>query len=306
MYESAGILPSHSHGGRTKMGARKEIFIFLWFVGNTLTFRQLGNLFGVSQSSSWQAVGRVSSWLMDISQNFIKWPRGQEAHQVMASFERIKGIPCVLGAIDGTHIKIKAPRQNKEVYFNRKKYYSLAVQAVVNADKKIVDVYCGEPGSLHDSRIFRRSPLYAEAVQRESSLFPNNSFIIGDSAYPQKNWLVPPFRDNGHLTNQQIRFNAIHSSTRMVVENAFGILKCIFRRLLHFTEITNLDLIVRIIVSCCVLHNICIEKGDIFNPEEICGLENGEIGSTPDGSQQQNGPQRREQLFNYLVEKGLV
>lgn len=53
-------------------------------------------------------------------------------------------------------------------------------------------------------------------------LFPGETFLLGDSAYPSLPWLVPPFRDNGHLTPQQTDFNFIHSSTRITVEKAFG------------------------------------------------------------------------------------
>lgn len=64
----------------------------------------------------------------------------------------------------------------------------------------------------------RRSSLYNATNENRETLFPQNTFIIGDSAYPSLAWLVPPFRDNGHLTPQQTEFNYMLSSTRIVAE----------------------------------------------------------------------------------------
>ena len=48
--------------------------------------------------------------------------------------------------------------------------------------------------------------------------------------------MVTPFRDNGHLTAAQKKYNKYHSSTRMVIERAFGLVKGCFRRLNQGSE----------------------------------------------------------------------
>ena len=49
-----------------------------------------------------------------------------------------------------------------------------------------------------------------------------NSHIIGNSAYGLVKFIITPFRDNGHLTATQKKYNKYYSSTRMVIERAFG------------------------------------------------------------------------------------
>jgi hypothetical protein len=49
--------------------------------------------------------------------------------------------------------------------------------------------------------------------------------ILGDAAYLIRRWLLAPFRDNGHLTDQQEKYNQYHSSNRVVIERAFALLK---------------------------------------------------------------------------------
>ena len=67
------------------------------------------------------------------------------------------------GAIDGSHISIKAPHINREDYFNRKQNYSINLQGVVDADAKFIDVSTGWPGSIHDARVLRLSTLSRRA-----------------------------------------------------------------------------------------------------------------------------------------------
>ncbi|KAK0156427.1 putative nuclease HARBI1 [Merluccius polli] len=60
-----------------------------------------------------------------------------QLHRIKANFMAIAGMPGVVGAIDGTHIKIIAPSKDEDVFVNRKKW----------------------PGSTHDSRILMGSGL---------------------------------------------------------------------------------------------------------------------------------------------------
>jgi hypothetical protein len=63
-----------------------------------------------------------------------------------------------------------------------------------------------------------------------------NYYIIGDAAYPCKSWVMTPFRNNGHLTPAEVYYNTQLSKTRVVVENAFALLKGRFRRLKYMLE----------------------------------------------------------------------
>ena len=82
--------------------------------------------------------------------------------------------------------------------------------------------------------------------------------------------MITPFRDNGHLTADQTKYNKYHSSTRMVIERAFGQLKGRYRRLKYLdVEVTNVPLIV---MAACLLHNLCIIHEDDVE-EFIEGVE---------------------------------
>jgi hypothetical protein len=60
-----------------------------------------------------------------------------------------------------------------------------------------MDISCGWPGSMHDSRIFGMSSL-SRVI--EEKLRENNYHLLGDSAYRLRRRLITPYRNNGHLT----------------------------------------------------------------------------------------------------------
>lgn len=128
---------------------------------------------------------------------------------------------------------------------------------------RFTNIYCGEPGSLHDSRVLRRL-LYQTASHNQTMLFPNETFLIGDAAYPSLPWL-PLYKDNGHLSPQQLEFNYMVSSTRISVERVFDLLKRRFRRIKFFNEYRDLSFITNTVVVACILHNYCIDKDDMYD-----------------------------------------
>lgn len=78
---------------------------------------------------------------------------------------------------------------------------------------------------------------------------------MGDKDYPVKKVLMVLFKDIEHLTKTKIMFNKRLRSTRIVIENAFGRLKGIFRRL-QYLNILKYENFKYIVVSACILHNI--------------------------------------------------
>lgn len=92
--------------------------------------------------------------------------------------------------------------------------------------------------------------------------FPEDCHLVGDSAYKLHENLLVPYRDNGHLTERERNYNFCHASARIVIERAFGLLKGRFRSLLTTLAMNRVSLIPKHIIACCVLHNVCLMRGD--------------------------------------------
>lgn len=133
---------------------------------------------------------------------------------------------------------------------------------------RFLDVSVGWPGSMHDAPIFRRSGL-GQRLDKEG-LQPYH--ILGDSAYPLKKYLVVPFRDNGHLSDEEKRFNVVHSSSRTVVELAFARLKGKWRRL-KYLDMDNMTLLTDVVTAACLLHNfVLVHDTQLPSQEDGRGL----------------------------------
>ena len=78
-----------------------------------------------------------------------------ELHAAMQTFN----FPNCVGAIDGTHIKIKRPVYGTD-FNNRKGYYSILLQGICDGNGKFTSISCGHPGSIHDARMLKRSGFY--------------------------------------------------------------------------------------------------------------------------------------------------
>lgn len=72
--------------------------------------------------------------------------------------------------------------------------------------------------------------------------FNENYHLIGDKAYPNRIWCMAPFKDFGNLIPRQRTYNYYHSSTRIVIEHTFGLMKGRWKRLMKVnTEIAKVN-----------------------------------------------------------------
>lgn len=102
-----------------------------------------------------------------------------------------------------------------------------------------MDCFSGWPGSSYDARVFRQSEIGAKLLNQPCLILPPDCHILGDGAYPLSNTLMVPFKDNGHLNDIQINFNKCLSSSRVVIEQAFGKLIGRFRKLKYIVYYKN-------------------------------------------------------------------
>jgi len=266
-----------SHGGRTPIAVDKALMICLWTLAKPDSYRAIANLFDVPKSTVLLCVRRVcTATIRTCCAQFVKFPKSkQELTSNMQGFANMRGMQNVLGAIDGSHIAIKAPEVEPAAYVNRKGFYSIVLQAVVDSKLMFMDCYAGWPGSVHDARVFKNSPLFNFGAKVCSP----NCLILGDAAYPLKSWLLVPYRDNGKLNAVQRNFNFVHAATRCTVERAFALLKGRFRRL-KYLDMKHMEDIMNVIMTCCIFHNICLlsdRDTDLFVNADVCDEPDGDM-----------------------------
>lgn len=130
---------------------------------------------------------------------------------------------------------------------------------------KFTHCYAGEVGGNHDSTVLRRSEVWNFLNEQNQIKFPDDTHLLGDKAYPCLPELMTPFKNNGHLSNQQKNFNYLLSRTRVTIERAFGLLQKRFRCLKDCLDARKTEWMPKFVIATCVLHNICIMQNDIID-----------------------------------------
>ncbi|RVE44544.1 hypothetical protein evm_010810 [Chilo suppressalis] len=144
--------------------------------------------------------------------------------------------------------------------FNREDgYHARNVQLITDADLNILHVDPTFGGATHDSFIFNYS-----IIKDHLHMLTNNGeevVLLGDSGYAQRAYLMTPISDVEDSSPEAL-YNSLHATARNSVERAIGLLKGRFRCLLvHRILDYHPDVVAKIVIACCVLHNICNRAG---------------------------------------------
>ena len=308
------IIGKHDTRFRRAISVQKRVAITLWILATPCEYRSVAHLFGLARCTVCCVVKETCrAIVMRLLPKYIRFPVGDKLKETAQGFYDRWGIPQCAGSIDGSHIPVRPPSLNHTDYYNRKGWYSVVVQAVVDHNYLFTDLYIGWPGSVHDARVLANSGIYHKCNNKEllvgDELHLTNHtipvFLVGDSAYPLLPWLIKPFAMSGTLTAQQKTFNYRICRGRVVVEIAFGRLKARWRRLLKQNDM-HVKNVPHVVAACCTLHNICEIHGDTFNDEwltEDTSLADQE--AAPSTSNTDSGNDVRDALVEYFSHNSL-
>lgn len=187
----------------------------------------------------------------NLAPTYINFPQNaSDAKEIKQYFLDTTKLPGIVGIVDGTHIPLINVKRNYEyVYVNRKGFHSVNTQIICDGNLKILNCNARYPGSCHDSHIFESSRAFTQIqhIHNEN----NQSWILGDSAYASKPYMVVPYRNP--RSEIEKRFNEFISKIRVKVERCIGLLKgrwrCLTRaRGLHYNHETASHIIYATII----------------------------------------------------------
>ncbi|XP_012554397.2 uncharacterized protein LOC105843500 isoform X3 [Hydra vulgaris] len=208
----------HPHLGKTTTTMRepisvvKRVAVALHYLASCEEYRVVSSLFGIGKSTANLIVHEFINAVNDILLlKYVKFPLSVEnLNKHSRDFEAILGFPQCVGAVDGCHIPISAPKDQATSYYNYKGWYSIVLFAVVDSRYRFIYTSVGSPGRNNDSYILQNSFL-KEIL--ESNLFDKcckelgDSLVplclIGDSAFPLTRHLLKPYPENLELSEIQ-------------------------------------------------------------------------------------------------------
>lgn len=191
--------------------------------------------------------------------------------------------PNCVGAVDGKHIRIRAPNLSGSQYFNYKKFFSIVLMAISDANYYFVAIDVGAYGKEADSNVFKQSIMRKKLLENDFNIpgnktLPNSNgppkpfVLVGDEAFPLQKNIMRPY-PSGNIDREKQIFNYRLSRARRCVECSFGLL-CNKWRVLHTAILTEPDFAMEIVKAACILHNFVLRRRDSYlNEIQICHLQ---------------------------------
>lgn len=183
-------------------------------------------------------------------------------------FLDIWNFPNCIGCIDVKHVRIICPPHSGTMFYNYKKFYSITLQGVCDAQYRFAMIDVGGFGKQNDGATLAASNMYLRLKSNQLNI-PNECYLpgtqvkapmvfLGDEAYPLSLQLLIPYpADN--LALDKITYNFRHSRARKSIECTFGILYSKWRILSKSIE-TKHETADHIIKAVCVLQNTIIDR----------------------------------------------
>ena len=145
----------------------KVLALGLYRLAHGNSYSSIGLVFNVGKSTVIEAVQDVANGLYELRDKYTKFPETlAEVHTSIATFADLTNLPNVVSAIDGLHIRIKAPNDSAPDYFSRYQQHDFIIQAIADGKNIFMDFACGYPGSMHDARVLRHSTIFQRAEHR--------------------------------------------------------------------------------------------------------------------------------------------
>jgi hypothetical protein len=226
-----------------------------------------------------------------LADTYLKTPRSENEWLAIANDFAVQWqFPHCIGAIDGKHIRVIAPRNSGSYFYNYKDFFSIVLLAIVSADYQIIYLDLGSEGKASDGGIWQRcsfyehlndanNPLNIPRMKRYKNVpVPIPFYLVGDDAFGLASNLMKPYKGYG-LTKKQRIFNYRLSHCQRTVENVFGIISSrfkIFRRPIELNPTGAQN----ITFACCVLHNYLVDNSQkqyISNDSVDVEMPNGQV-----------------------------
>lgn len=273
--EATGILSSTKN-----MLVDEQVAMTLHILAHHIKQRVINANFERSGETISRYFKKVLNAILSIQGELLKKP---EAVPNDSMDERWKWFKGCLGALDGTHIKVRVSSEDKPKYRTRKNEIATNVLGVCSQDMQFIYVLTGWEGSAADGRVLR------DAISRRNCLaVPRGCYYLVDAGYANCDGFLAPFRgqryhlndwsDRHQPTTAEELFNMKHSTARNVIERLFGLLKNRWG-ILRSPSYYPIKIQNRIIMACCLLHNFIRQEMGGYHGEGEGGghLKNNEV-----------------------------
>ncbi|KAL1276996.1 hypothetical protein QQF64_023669 [Cirrhinus molitorella] len=145
------------HGWETDI----EVLVFLYWLAHAASYRVVSMAFDIPKSTVHDIVHRICKAVIGILRRVVSFPTLDDLEAVGEGFAQLAGSPA---------FRIKPSSSDAPCYFNRKLFHSVQLQAITDHKGKFLDIFVGYPGSVHDAKVLKNSPVYTGHLYPPASL----------------------------------------------------------------------------------------------------------------------------------------
>ncbi|KAI4371057.1 hypothetical protein MLD38_019333 [Melastoma candidum] len=209
---------------------QEQLITFLLILGQNFKNRVVGFFLCRSGETISRYFHNMLTGVIMLKDEFVKQPSGRLIQEHIRDNPRFfPWFKDCLGAIDGTHVRVKVSKVDAPKYRGRKDWPTQNVIAACSLDLKFTYILAGWEGSAADSRV-----LQSALIRSDPLTIPEGKFYLGDAGFGLSSKLLTPngsaryhlkeYSQRGPQTPKEL-FNHRHASLRNCIERAFGVLK---------------------------------------------------------------------------------
>nr|XP_037277211.1 protein ALP1-like isoform X1 [Rhipicephalus microplus] len=269
--KSSFYIRRSDHGGCPQKSPEEHILCFLWYATNKVCIKDVATRFCLSESTAHGITERLLDYLCSLLPKEICFP--DDLDSLVEDFQQVAEFPGVVGCIGGTRINTRSPAHSQRTPSTHGQgSASVTLQAVCDSRCRFMDIFVGPPGDLELDSVFLASPLAEELPYWCLDRY----HLLGIGGYPLREYLLTPYDSNTTdcAKTSKTVFNERHEKIRTKIDDAFWLLRQRFQQL-HFLEFVTANKMRRFIMACCVLHNICVQAGDVELDFECLDTDSG-------------------------------
>ncbi|XP_039511834.1 protein ALP1-like [Pimephales promelas] len=198
------FLPDTHQNHRNPIGASQRLAVTLRYLTTGISLQALSASYKMGTSTVSGIVDEMCCAIWDALQGeFMAFPSLSQWQDIAEDFWRQWQFPLCVGAIDGKHVRIRAPPRSGSDFYNYKGFFSIILMAAADANYRFIYIDVGAFGRESDGGVLGRSAFGSRLAEGKLNLpadgvlpgttTPSPFFFLGDEAFPLQENLMRPY-----------------------------------------------------------------------------------------------------------------
>lgn len=154
--------------------------------------------------------------------------KGAQGVRIKTLEELLELYPDTIAILDATEQPVEKSKDKEERkchYSGKKKRTTLKTQILINGKKKIICIYTGVAGSIHDYTMMKDSGV-DEWIPEDVALYLDKGYLGIEKDYPHLKVMIPKKKPKGgELSEEEKEKNKQIGKVRVIVEHVIGWMK---------------------------------------------------------------------------------